>query len=213
MEPRQHWDDVYTKKAVDGVSWYRPHLERSLAFIEAAGLTHDAAILDVGGGASTLVDDLVQRGYRRVTVLDLAQSAIDAAKLRLGAAAANVIWRVDDIIRADLAPSSVDLWHDRAVFHFLTDPADRARYVEQVARAVRPGGHVIVATFAPDGPERCSGLEVVRYDADRLHAAFGDRFVKVASEAETHVTPWGSEQSFTYCYCRIAPAELASAPT
>lgn len=203
MSEQSHWDDVYGRKAADAVSWFRPHLERSLAFIEGAGLARDAAIVDVGGGASTLVDDLLDRGYTHVSVLDLSASAIAAAQRRLGARAAKVRWEVADITRATMAPASVDLWHDRAVFHFLRDDDARRRYVELARRALKPGGHIVVATFGPQGPEKCSGLDVVRYDAEGIHGEFGAAFRKIASEEERHTTPWGTEQQFVYCYCRV----------
>ena len=206
MTTKEHWDSIYGRKAPDQVSWYRPHLERSLDFIEGAGLARDAAIIDVGGGVSTLVDDLLARGYTNVTVLDISASAIDAAKARLGERASMVRWLVADVTEADIGASSYDFWHDRAVFHFLREQTDRQRYVAAVRRAVRPGGHVLVATFGLEGPERCSDLEVVRYDADKLHEEFGQEFRKVGSVTETHRTPRGAEQQFVYCYCRLAPA-------
>lgn len=200
---RAHWESVYQKKATDQVSWYRPHLDRSLEFMEGARLSPDAAIIDVGGGASTLVDDLVERGFRNVTVLDLSATAIEAAKARLGARAAGVRWIVGDITEVELPARAFDFWHDRAVFHFLRDEEARRRYVSAARRALKPGGHIVVATFGPEGPERCSGLEVVRYDADGLHAEFGGAFEKAGAQVEVHSTPWGSEQQFVYCYCRV----------
>jgi SAM-dependent methyltransferase len=186
------------------VSWYRPHLDQSLRFIAAAGLAPDAAIIDVGGGASTLVDDLLERGHSNITVLDVSPKAIDSAKARLGKRAARVHWLVADITTADLVPAAYDFWHDRAVFHFLRDATERRRYVATVRSAVKTGGHVLVATFGPQGPSQCSGLDVARYDADGLHAEFGADFHKVESATEVHTTPWGAEQQFVYCYCRLA---------
>jgi len=206
MTSRDHWESIYERKAPEQVSWYRPHLERSLDFIQGAGLASDAAIIDVGGGASTLVDDLLARGYTNVTVLDISASAIDAAKARLGERARMVRWLVADVTELDLGVSSYDFWHDRAVFHFLRDQADRRRYVAAVRRAVKPGGHVLVATFGPEGPERCSGLDVVRYDPDGLHEEFGHEFQKVGSLTEMHRTPRGTEQQFVYCYCWLTSA-------
>lgn len=203
MSEQSHWEDVYGRKAPDAVSWFRPHLDRSLAFIEGAGLARDASIMDVGGGASTLVDDLLDRGYTNVSVLDLSASAIAVAQRRLGERASGVHWQVADITRAELPAASVDLWHDRAVFHFLRDEDARRRYVAVARRALKPGGHIVVATFGPQGPERCSGLDVVRYDAEGIHNEFGAAFIKVASDEERHTTPWGSEQQFVYCYCRV----------
>jgi SAM-dependent methyltransferase len=185
------------------VSWYRAHLDTSLRLIESAAADRDSAVIDVGGGESTLVDDLVARGYREVTVLDISQVAIDAAKARLGPAAASVRWITGDITQVDLPPARYDLWHDRAVFPFLTSAADRAAYVRQVARSVKPGGHVIVATFGPQGPEKCSGLDVVRYDPAGLHEQFGPKFRLLESLTEQHETPWGADQQFMYCFCRL----------
>ena len=203
MRNREHWDALYGQKRPEQVSWYQPHLERSLRFIDAANLARDAAIIDVGGGTSTLVDDLLARGYLNITVLDISSKAIQAARARLGAAAHKVQWTAADVTHADLPSAGYDFWHDRAVFHFLREGADRERYVAAVRRSVKPGGHVLVATFGPQGPERCSGLEVVRYSPDQLHAEFGDEFQKVGALTEVHTTPWGSEQQFIYCYCRI----------
>ena len=203
MEAAQHWEKVYRTKAPDEVSWYRPHLDVSLDLITRAVPDRDAAIIDVGAGEATLVDDLLVRGYHDVTLLDLSQTALDVARARLGAAGAGVTCIAGDVCRTALPAHRYDLWHDRAVFHFLTDPADRAAYVRQVARAVKPGGHVIVATFGPDGPEKCSGLEVMRYDPDTLHGQFGAAFRLVEHRSELHATPWGSSQQFTYCYCKI----------
>ena len=204
MENQSHWESVYQRKPAEGVSGYRPHLERSLAIIDAAALPKDAHIVDVGGGASTLVDDLLDRGYTNLTVIDLSAHALDVARRRLGARASRVNWRVGDATRLSLPEGSVDFWHDRAVFHFLRDDDERRRYVDNAHRALRPGGTIVVATFGPDGPTQCSGLEVVRYDAEGIHAAFGDAFEKLSSDEETHRTPWGSEQPFVYCYCRRA---------
>ena len=204
MDDKQHWDDVYGRKAPDQVSWYRPHLERSLRFIEEARLPKDSAILDVGGGASTLVDDLLERGYSSLTVLDISSKAIIKAKERLGPRAASVTWIEADITLVDLPEHCYDFWHDRAVFHFLLDVPARRRYVAAARHAVRLGGHIVVATFGPSGPERCSGLEVMRYRSEEIHAEFGHTFRKVGSCSEAHKTPWGQEQEFVYCYCRMS---------
>lgn len=208
-ESGQHWEGVYARKAPDAVSWYRAHLEQSLSFVERAGLPRDGALLDVGGGASTFVDDLLERGYTNVTVLDVSGSALELSRRRLGPRAAQVKWLVADITRVELQAATWDFWHDRAVFHFLREPDARARYVAAASRALRPGGHALVATFGPRGPERCSGLEVVRYSADALQAAFGPGFELVGSTSELHVTPSGGEQEFTYCLLR---ANSRSAP-
>jgi len=204
MGSREHWEAVYGQKGPEQVSWYQAHLERSLRFIEAAHLAGDAAIIDVGGGTSTLVDDLLARGYLNLSVLDISAKAIDVAKARLGAMASRVRWIAGDVTEVDLPPAAYDFWHDRAVFHFLRGERERRRYVAAVHRSVKPGGHVLVATFGPKGPERCSGLEVQRYGADQLHAEFGPGFQQVGALTEMHTTPWGAEQQFVYCYCRVS---------
>lgn len=203
MTNRAHWENVYQTKAVDEVSWYRPHLDVSLKLIEHAAPDGSGAVIDVGGGEATLADDLVARGYSDVTVLDISPAAIEVAKGRLGSSAASVHWISGDITAVELQAARYDVWHDRAVFHFLTRADDRAAYVRQVDRAVKLGGHVIVATFGPDGPEKCSGLDVVRYDAENLHGEFGPRFRLLDSVTELHETPWGAPQQFMYCFCRV----------
>jgi len=203
MSSKDYWDAVYRTKPADGVSWFRPHLERSLAFLEGTKLALDARVIDVGGGASTLVDDLLERGYVNVTVLDLSQAALDATQARLGERAARVQWLCADVTDARLPEAAYDFWHDRAVFHFLRDPASRARYVDAVRRSLKPGGHIVVATFGPHGPEKCSGLEVMRFSAEALHDEFGSDFAREADATEMHTTPWGTEQEFVYCYCRL----------
>lgn len=198
MNQQHHWETVYETKSADAVSWYRAHLERSLALIERAAPDRDAAILDVGGGASTLVDDLLARGYRDVSVLDISSQALATARKRLGAQANTVHWLAADLLDAPLQASRYDLWHDRAVFHFLTDVAQRAAYVRQLTQALKPGGHAVIATFGPDGPTRCSGLDTARYDVAGLAQALGDDFILVDSMLETHVTPSGIAQQFLY---------------
>ena len=202
MQSKEHWEHVYTTKAIDAVSWFQEHAEKSLRLIEETGIPLSAAIIDVGGGASTLVDDLLVGGYSNLTVLDLSAAALGAAQNRLGAGANLVTWIQADITKVELQSNAFDVWHDRAVFHFLTEPMDRAAYVQAVLRAVKPGGHVIVATFAEDGPTRCSGLPVMRYSPEELHAEFGESFTLVQHEKASHQTPSGSVQQFTYCYCR-----------
>ena len=200
VDRQQHWETVYGNKAVDQVSWFQPHAASSLHLIEGCA-DKNAYIIDVGAGASVLVDDLLDAGYRNLTVLDLAESALAVSRARLGARAQSVQWIAGDITRVELPASRYDVWHDRAVFHFLTDPADRARYVEQVMKSVKPGGHVIIAAFGPGGPLQCSGLEVMRYAPDALHAEFGAPFRLLRHETEIHHTPSGQEQEFVYCYC------------
>jgi len=196
-----HWDRVYEAKG-DDVSWYRPTLHRSLDIIDRLGLSRGASVIDVGAGTSTLADNLVERGLK-VTVTDLSAVALDATRARLRERASEVHFVVGDITEIELPAKTFDLWHDRAVFHFLTDPQMRAAYVRQVLRALRPGGHVVVATFGLHGPEQCSGLPVARYDDRSLHAAFGEGvFRKLGHEHEVHETPGGAEQEFVYCYFR-----------
>jgi ubiquinone/menaquinone biosynthesis C-methylase UbiE len=202
MQSKNHWEKVYTTKATDAVSWFQPHADTSVGLIRATGAALDASIIDVGGGASTLVDDLLALGYTNLTVLDLSAAALAAARRRLGSKASAVRWIEADITRANLPDREFDVWHDRAVFHFLTSPEERAAYVQAVFRAVKPGGHVIVATFAEDGPNQCSGLPVMRYRPDELHAEFGDAFTLLNHEKEAHHTPSGTVQQFVYCYCR-----------
>lgn len=202
MHAKDHWEKVYSTKPVDGVSWFQEHATRSLDLIRDTGVPRSAGIIDVGGGASTLVDDLLADGYANVSVLDISAAALAAARKRLGRQAEAVHWIEGDILRTELPCQGYDVWHDRAVFHFLTSAADRQAYVAAVLRAVRPGGHVIVATFADDGPTECSGLTVMRYDAAGLHAEFGAPFTLVRHEKEAHQTPHGKVQQFVYCYCR-----------
>jgi ubiquinone/menaquinone biosynthesis C-methylase UbiE len=201
MAERGHWDKVYRSKDPTEVSWYRPHLDKSLELIACTGLGPDAAIIDVGGGASSLVDDLLDHGFRNITVVDISREALDIAKRRLGSRGAQVTWLVGDITTMSLPAEAYDLWHDRAVFHFLTESAQQKAYVEQVCCSVRKGGFAIVATFGPEGPEKCSGLPVSRYSLDELHAAFGDAFRLLERREERHHTPWGAEQEFIYCLC------------
>jgi len=201
MDTQTHWEKIYAQKAPDQVSWYRPHLEASLALIEQAGAGPSSSIIDVGAGESTLVDDLLARGYSNLTVLDISRVAIAASRKRLSDAAKRVCWLVADITQAELEPAAYDVWHDRAVFHFLTTVADRRAYVRQVVRSVRRGGHVIISAFGTEGPTRCSGLEVVRYDAESLHAEFGANFRLISSSRQLHETPFGTTQQFLYCHC------------
>ncbi len=202
MTNKDYWEQIYSTKPADAVSWFQEHAELSLRLIHRTGLGRNGAVIDVGGGASTLVDDLVAEGYADVSVLDLSAAALAVARRRMGALGDKVKWLEGDVTKIPLPARCFDIWHDRAVFHFLTDPADRQAYVQQVMHAVRPGGHVIVATFATDGPEKCSGLPVMRYQAETLHGEFGDAFLLVEHQEEAHHTPFGTDQQFVYCYCR-----------
>ena len=202
MQSKKHWEHVYSTKATDTVSWYQKHASCSLRLIQNTGVPKHAAIIDIGGGASTLVDDLLADGYSKLSVLDLSGTALAAAQARLGARASSVNWIEANITTVKLPPNEYDVWHDRAVFHFLISEKDRAAYVRTVFRAVKPGGHVIVATFAEDGPTQCSGLPVMRYSAEALHSEFGDSFVLLSHEKEAHHTPFGTVQHFVYCHFR-----------
>jgi SAM-dependent methyltransferase len=207
MPRKEHWEQVYSTRATDAVSWFQPRATVSLELIRATGVPTTAALIDVGGGASTLVDDLLALGYADLTVLDLAGAALDAAQRRLGPRADRVTWLEADITTAKLPAQAYDIWHDRAVFHFLTEPTDRRAYVDAVLHALRPGGHLLVATFAEDGPERCSGLPVVRYGADALLAEFGPSFRLVRQLRESHHTPFDTVQPFNYCWLRKTAGE------
>jgi len=202
MNAKQHWDTVYQSKPPDTVSWYSPHLRTSLALIERAVPDQGAAILDVGGGASTLVDDLVERGYRDVSVLDISAAALDIARRRLGGAAAKVGWLAADLLTTEFAPRRYDLWHDRAVFHFLTEGARRQAYVGQLTYALKHGGCAIIATFGPEGPQKCSGLDTARYDAEGLTQVLGPQMILIDSMLEMHPTPFGTNQQFLYTLFR-----------
>ena len=198
---KSHWETVYTTKGENEVSWFQENPSPSLELIDLAGPTPASAIVDIGGGASRLVDGLVARGFKRVTVLDISEAALDAAKARLGERASQVEWIVADVTKWHPA-QAFDIWHDRAAFHFLTDAADRSAYVARMKQAVKPGGHVIIGTFALDGPEKCSGLPVNRYDAASLAGELGEGLELVDSRRHDHSTPWNSAQRFQFCIFR-----------
>jgi len=202
MDIKTHWEHIYETKESTQVSWYQEHAQLSLQFIQKTGISKNAYIIDIGGGASTLVDDLIAASFQNISVLDISATALQLAQQRLGRQAAEVNWIEADVTQGNLPSFAYDVWHDRAVFHFLTQAADRQRYIDTVRQAVRTGGHVIVATFASDGPDHCSGLEVARYSPDSLHDEFGEGFELKDSTRETHHTPFGTEQKFIYCYCR-----------
>lgn len=210
MQSKEHWEAIYTSRPADGVSWFQKHAELSSQLIGETGVPTSASIIDVGGGASTLVDDLLDNGFSKITVLDLSATALAAARQRLGGRSYAVRWMQANILEVQLPKDAYDVWHDRAVFHFLTSAEERAAYVKQVLRSVRPEGHVIVATFAEDGPTRCSGLPVVRYSPEELHAEFGVSFRLLRSVKESHHTPFGTVQKFIYCYCRKSLSSTAA---
>lgn len=198
---RSHWEKVWAEKDELEVSWHQPHPRPSLELLEPI-LGPDSGVIDVGGGTSRLVDVLLERGVGQVSVLDISGSALERSKSRLGEAAAKVQWIHDDVVSWWPDEVSFDVWHDRAVFHFLTDPHDRERYVASVSRAVKPGGHAVIASFAEDGPEKCSGLTVARYSPEQLAEVFSEHFELEASGRDEHETPRGSVQKFTFVRLR-----------
>ncbi len=198
MDSKAHWNGVYADKSPDQLTWHQEVPRPSLELIAATGIAADDAIIDAGGGMSFLVEALLDAGYQDVTVLDIAGKALDSSKERLGELAGDVTWLERDLLAAGLPEDRYALWHDRAVFHFLTDDEARQQYVATVRRSLQPGGHVILATFAVDGPQRCSGLDSVRYGAEEIEAVFGDAFRLVGTVDALHHTPWESTQRFTY---------------
>jgi SAM-dependent methyltransferase len=197
MRAKVHWNKVYVTNAPDDVSWFQARPANSLKLIELSGVAKDAGIIDVGGGVSVLVDFLLDAGYRKLAVLDISAAALQHARQRLGQRASSIEWCEADV-RTFNPPRRFGFWHDRAVFHFLTEQADRQRYVETLKRTLVADGRVIIATFAIDGPLKCSGLEVARYDAPAICAELGPQFQLVEQVDETHTTPWATEQKFSY---------------
>jgi ubiquinone/menaquinone biosynthesis C-methylase UbiE len=204
LQNKERWEKIYSTKAADGVSWYLKHADLSIRFIHETGVDKSARIIDVGGGTSVLVDNLLNDGYNNLSVLDLSGAALATARERLGENASNVNWIEGDITKVELPHNNFDVWHDRAVFHFLTSLEDRQKYVRTVMNSVKENGHIIIATFAEDGPTKCSGLPVIRYSADELHKEFGDSFSLLSHDKEAHSTPFGTVQQFVYCYCRMS---------
>lgn len=202
MPDKDHWDSVYRDRAGDDLSWYQARAEQSLALINKCGLDREAPLIDIGGGTSSLAAELLQQGYRDVSVLDISPVALANARAGLGCDAARVHWIEADVTKAHLPAARFALWHDRAVFHFLTAQSDRSAYVDTLRAALRPGGDVIIATFAEDGPDHCSGLPVERYDAAKLQAEFAGACELVQSEKVLHRTPTGALQAFRYCHFR-----------
>lgn len=200
MVTKAHWEAVYREKATDDVSWYRPHLEKSVQLIQQAAPDRDAAIIDVGGGESTLVDDLLTLSYLNISVLDISREAIQATHQRLGTAGNTVKWFVEDITQATLPKQHYAVWHDRAVFHFLIEPEQRTAYIQQILHSLMPGGHLVMAAFGPEGPTQCSGLPIVRYDIALLCEQLGPEFHLLSHSLEEHYTPGGKAQQFLYAH-------------
>lgn len=200
--PKTYWEEIYDEKAPHEVSWFRTAHEISLRLIENAGAKKEDWIIDVGAGASTLVDQLISREYKKIALLDVSSKALAYTKSRLGEMAHRIEWIESDI--KEFQPQrKFALWHDRAVFHFLTSPEDRRAYVQALKSALLPGGHVVISTFAIGGPIQCSGLDIVQYDSARLSQELGESFELLESQEESHRTPWDSEQKFTYCHFRF----------
>lgn len=202
MSQRDHWELAYMSSPPDKLGWFQPHLETSLHWIKELNLNENANIVDVGGGASTLVDDLLNEKYRSITVVDISKRALGITKKRLGERAELVTWLEEDITSAILAERHYDLWHDRAVFHFLTTSAQRQQYMNNLLKALKPAGHFVIGVFAPEAPPKCSGLPVERYSADKLERELGEEFELIRQEKELHITPGGVEQMYLYCHFR-----------
>ncbi len=205
MNQKDRWEQVYSTKPTEKLGWYKPHLQTSLSWIKELGLAMDAPIIDVGGGASTLVDDLLGKGYRSITVLDISKKALSLVKARLGERADLVTWLEGDITSVDLPTHHYELWHDRAVFHFLTAPEQQRKYRDNLLKALRPSGHLIIGTFAPEAPPRCSGLPVQRYSPKQIESALCSEFELKRDHKELHVTPGGVEQMYLYCHFLYQP--------
>lgn len=202
MSRQAHWSRVYATRSPDSVSWYRAHLEVALDLLGRAGLGPQSRVIDVGGGSSTLVDDLLARGVEKVTVLDVAAEALAVSRARVGDRAASVRWIAADVLEVPLPAGGFDLWHDRAVLHFLSSPADTELYTQQASRAIAPGGHAVISGFAPDGPERCSGLPVVRRSPEDIARLMGAGWSLLEQRTELHLTPGGNPQAFAYALLR-----------
>lgn len=202
VDIKEHWAQVYSDRKPTDVSWYQLHPEHSLALIENCAAGNAARIIDVGGGASALVDHLLDAGYQHISVLDIANKAIKQAQARLGSRAGTVNW-IEQDVAIPLSGEAYDIWHDRAVFHFLTSSEEQARYIANLKQALRPGGHAIIATFAEDGPNECSGLQVARYSPESLSDAMGGVLRLVETREEEHHTPNGGVQRFIYCRFKL----------
>jgi len=202
MNHNKHWEQTYSSNQTEALGWYTPHLQTSLSWIQELGLDANAPIIDVGGGASTLVDDLLEAGQRSITVLDISDKALSLARVRLGGKAKLVKWLEGNITSLDLPAQYYELWHDRAVFHFLTEPGQQDKYRERLLSALKPGGHLIIGTFTTEAPPKCSGLPVQRYSQEQLENTLGGKFELMRHNKELHITPGGVEQMYLYCHFR-----------
>jgi len=199
MDTKEHWEEIYKSRSSDKVSWFAPHLNLSLELILNSTTSKDSKIIDVGGGASTLADDLINKGYENITILDISGDALKVSRKRLGVLSNSATWLEGNITEIKLPGQFYDLWHDRAVFHFLTSSQDRKKYVRNLNVSLKPKGTVIIATFSLKGPEKCSGLDVIRYDPETLQAELGKNYRLIKSKEEPHQTPSGTNQEFIYC--------------
>lgn len=200
---QSHWNNLYATKPVDAVSWYQLKPEKSLELIQRfMPAEKNPSVIDVGGGASTLVDHLRAAGYESLSVLDISEEALTKTRTRLGPISEHIKWIVADVTNTEFPDNAFDLWHDRAVFHFLVDPEEQNRYVHQLTRSLKPGGILVISTFAPDGPEKCSGLTVSRHDCADLRRILGQQFDLLLSDREIHQTPFKTVQAFCYCVFR-----------
>jgi ubiquinone/menaquinone biosynthesis C-methylase UbiE len=202
MNQKDHWQQVYSTRQTDNLGWYKPHLTTSMSWIKALNLAPEDPVIDVGGGASTLVDDLLELDYQSVSVLDISDHAISAARQRLAKKAAMVTWLVGDITSIDLPTNYYKLWHDRAVFHFLTEQEQQQKYRHNLLKSLKPGGYLVIGTFAPEAPAICSGLPVQRYSPEQLVKALGEELELMRHHKELHITPGGVEQMYLYCQFR-----------
>lgn len=203
MDEKHHWEQVYATNPTEKLGWFADHLGTSLSWIQGISLSPDTPIIDVGGGASTLADDLLDEGYRSLSVLDISAKALSVAKVRLGKNAQLVTWLDGDITAVDLPKDHYCVWHDRAVFHFLTEPEQQRKYRDILIAALKPGGHLIIGTFAPEAPPKCSGLPVQRYSPEQLESTLGDKFELKRHHKELHITPGAVEQMYIYCHFRL----------
>ena len=202
MNHNKHWEQTYSSNQTEALGWYTPHLQTSLSWIQELGLDANAPIIDVGGGTSTLVDDLLEAGQRSITVLDISDKALSLARARLGEKAKLVKWLEGNITSLDLPAQYYELWHDRAVFHFLTEPEQQEKYRERLLNALKPGGHLIIGTFTTEAPPKCSGLPVQRYNQEQLENTLGGEFELMRHNKALHITPGGVEQMYLYCHFR-----------
>ena len=203
MSTASHWEDIYASKNLKNVSWFQSHPTQSLNIIHRSDIPKKANIIDVGGGASNLVEELLKEGYENISVLDISSNALTTTQRRLGERSKQVQWIIADVLTADLPLQRFDLWHDRAVMHFLTNINDRKTYRSKVLASLKPGGFIVILAFAEDGPDHCSGLPVQRFSIDALTNEFGKNFYLVAGEKFSHFTPSGMEQKFVFCLFQL----------